>query len=972
MGLNQTDLNGNFSHSAFPGTCGLDVLDTDLAGNIISLATPGTVGGPTRVVPPSNYLLLTPNAPSSEVGSPITLTVTALDAAGDARPNEHVVLDVTTGPDAGSYTADTNARGEATFALRATTAGDEYAFASAPLGGDNAVSNSAHVTWRTPTVDGGGSGDGGDGGGGSTAGDGPVVSGLTPVEGSTVTVPTPVTVGSVTPQPGSTVVGWSLTPRAGCGRGHGQDPRHRQRFTGRADATGSDPDRSPRGEPAHHLRPDRAAQRHLAAPVHLGRQRRRPLRHAGRRRRRRTARRRRADRTCPSRSAASRSRSAAATAAWTAAGTANWVTAGPSKTGSFRVQVNRPLGDGGWEQYGCGSGLIFLPLCSAPRDRTSSPSPGPTAAPSVRSTSRPARAARSSTDRPSRLHRAPGKLFQAGARAGRRGASYLGDGNLSGGALGSGGVYDPQRFVLVAPDGMRYLLDRTTGLVKATDRNGNTVTVTADGVTSSNGPSIHFTRTNGRITHIDGPNGLAVDYGYENGDLTSVTDANQHVHGYGYQGHLLTKIDEPGAGPFRTLRYTPDGRLAGVDDGVNHEQTLDVDVDARTETVTSPDLKENVVTRYDKRGNPVRINRIFDGAEHVTTYEYNEFDVATKRTDPNGHTWSADYDDQGRLQTLTDARGKTTTFEDYSDYGVPRLIKDELRHATRLTFDPDTADLLSTQDAEGNTKSWTYYADGTVKTFRDGSTRADGTARTWSYTYQGGSCPPRGPGRQGAQLRLQRRRADAVRDRRDWCDDLIPLRPGRQPPVRDPAAGPRDRVQVQRARPTDRRLGRRAPPHPLRVQRRRPAQDRVQRGRRHGRLHLHPRDLVETVVNNEGDKTVYGYDGGGRLATVTDGEGDKTVYTYDGADQVTSTSTERQHGHLAPRRQRAGRRRHRRARRRDRRRARRHRPGHLGHGPADARDHVRLRRLGRLRFVHDALGHTQEIAGTRPDVRRRP
>ena len=29
----------------------------------------------------------------------------------------------------------------------------------------------------------------------------------------------------------------------------------------------------------------------------------------------------------------------------------------------FQVQANRPLGQGGWEQYGCGSGFIFVPLC---------------------------------------------------------------------------------------------------------------------------------------------------------------------------------------------------------------------------------------------------------------------------------------------------------------------------------------------------------------------------------------------------------------------------------------------------------------------------------------------------------------------------------------------------------------------------------------------------------------------------------
>lgn len=38
-------------------------------------------------------------------------------------------------------------------------------------------------------------------------------------------------------------------------------------------------------------------------------------------------------------------------------------------------------------------------------------------------------------------------------------------------------LYDPDRFVLVAQDGTRYLLDRDAGLVEARDRNGNTVTI---------------------------------------------------------------------------------------------------------------------------------------------------------------------------------------------------------------------------------------------------------------------------------------------------------------------------------------------------------------------------------------------------------------------------------------------------------------------------------------------------------------
>ncbi|MDZ7679055.1 MAG: hypothetical protein U5K29_10935 [Acidimicrobiales bacterium] len=62
------------------------------------------------------------------------------------------------------------------------------------------------------------------------------------------------------------------------------------------------------------------------------------------------------------------------------------------------------------------------------------------------------------------------------------------------GGFGDGPVYDPQRFVLTAADGTEYVLDRDTGLVSATDRNGNTITVTPDGVVSSAGPGIAFER----------------------------------------------------------------------------------------------------------------------------------------------------------------------------------------------------------------------------------------------------------------------------------------------------------------------------------------------------------------------------------------------------------------------------------------------------------------------------------------------
>ncbi|MCP4962238.1 MAG: hypothetical protein GY925_23590, partial [Actinomycetia bacterium] len=113
------------------------------------------------------------------------------------------------------------------------------------------------------------------------------------------------------------------------------------------------------------------------------------------------------------------------------------------------------------------------------------------------------------------------------------------------GGFGDGDLYALTRFALTAKDGTIYILDTTDGLIEATDRNANTVTVDAAGVHSSLGPEIVFGRdTEGRITTITDPTGGVIAYTYDTtGDLVSVTDQNANVTAFTYlPGHYLDEI----------------------------------------------------------------------------------------------------------------------------------------------------------------------------------------------------------------------------------------------------------------------------------------------------------------------------------------------------------------------------------------------------------------------------------------------
>ena len=195
-----------------------------------------------------------------------------------------------------------------------------------------------------------------------------------------------------------------------------------------------------------------------------------------------------------------------------------------------------------------------------------------------------------------------------------------------------GQAYQASGYTYTDPYGRVYTIGPDGALQSLKDLNGNTLTVSPSGVTSSLGPSIAFTRdATGRITKITGPANEQLTYVYSAaGDLTSVTDPTGQTVSFTYDAnHNLLVTKDPLNRPFRTLHYT-DGRLTGIEDALGNVTTVSSDVGDRQEVVTDAAGRLTTITTFDARGNKVRRDEVSDG--HTRTTPTNR---STWRTSPS-------------------------------------------------------------------------------------------------------------------------------------------------------------------------------------------------------------------------------------------------------------------------------------------------------------------------------------------------
>jgi RHS repeat-associated protein len=313
-----------------------------------------------------------------------------------------------------------------------------------------------------------------------------------------------------------------------------------------------------------------------------------------------------------------------------------------------------------------------------------------------------------------------------------------------------------------------YLLEEKSGIIKRyspqgklisiKDRNGNLILLEYEGedlisIEEETGRQITLTyNLDHRIISVSDPSLNEFTFNYDqNGYLVSITDplGNRWEFSYDSSGRMLTKKDPPGY----TTTYTydsegrvetsidPDGNIKSItydqvnntakvterDGGIwiyKYDPSLNVPLevtrpdgnkilytyDSYGNLISERDPQGNITTyTYDDRGNLISVT---DPLGNTTSYTYNEYNQITSITYPDGSITRYTYDDKGNLIALIDSDGAVTRYE-YDERGNLIKIINPLGHTTTFTYD-EYNNLIAITDPSGAITRFTYDTSGNM------------------------------------------------------------------------------------------------------------------------------------------------------------------------------------------------------------------------------------------------------------------
>jgi RHS repeat-associated protein len=298
----------------------------------------------------------------------------------------------------------------------------------------------------------------------------------------------------------------------------------------------------------------------------------------------------------------------------------------------------------------------------------------------------------------------------------------------------AGAVYAAAGYKYRDPYGREYTLTPGGTLQSLKDLNGNELTLTASGITSSSGLNVPFVRDGqGRITQITDTAGNVYRYTYNAaGDLVTVqapvsapgvTPAVTLTTTYGYDArHLLTSELDPKGGT-GTTTYYPDGKVQSVTDAAGQVTAYSYNLATRTTTVTNPD-GGTVVTVNDAYGMPLSVT---DGLGRTTSYTYDVRHQRLTETNALNQTTTYTYDAGGHRTSLRDPLTNTNAAT-YNPAGGPVTVTNPLGHVHNVEYDA-TSNITRIADSLGQVASFTYNVQGLALTMRD----ARGNESSYQY-----------------------------------------------------------------------------------------------------------------------------------------------------------------------------------------------------------------------------------------------
>ncbi len=311
--------------------------------------------------------------------------------------------------------------------------------------------------------------------------------------------------------------------------------------------------------------------------------------------------------------------------------------------------------------------------------------------------------------------------------------------------------YQPTTYTYTDASGRVFTMGADGSLKSIRDLNGNTLTVTANGITSTaGGVNVPFVRDgSGRITQITDPAGNLFRYSYDAaGNLTTVTlpgIATPVTYSYDITHRLTQEVDPRGNSS--TSTYYPDGRLQSITTPAGTTQFA-YNLTTNTTTIANPDggvvtevrdsfgmvtsRTEKVTattsrtTSYTYDANHNRLTET-NGLGKITTYTYDANGFRTSVKDPLGNTTTAVYNQVGGPTTLTDALNQTQTIT-YNGLFNPAGITDSLGTLGQYTWDAK-GNLTTWRDANAKQTQFAYDA------FGNPITRTDPLGGITRYAY---------------------------------------------------------------------------------------------------------------------------------------------------------------------------------------------------------------------------------------------
>jgi RHS repeat-associated protein len=208
--------------------------------------------------------------------------------------------------------------------------------------------------------------------------------------------------------------------------------------------------------------------------------------------------------------------------------------------------------------------------------------------------------------------------------------------------------------------------------------------------------------------------------------VTVIKDSlNRETH-FTYDGSgnitTITKLAGTASAISTTFTYEPSfNQLASITDPLTRTTSLSYDASGSLITITNPLTHQTSVT-YNSAGQPLTIT---DPLNNTTTFSYAK-GIIYSITSPLGHTTKRLVDAAGRLLKVVRPGGATTQFG-YNVFDQLASVVDSAGE-TSLSYDPN-ANLLTLTDARGKTTTWTYDE------MDRADTRTDSLGRSETFTY---------------------------------------------------------------------------------------------------------------------------------------------------------------------------------------------------------------------------------------------